>query len=257
MKTLDQVEPRTPISAPGTISDEGSYYLTQDIAGRIVISADNVDLDLNGFSVRAGTAASSSINASGHDNLSIHGGTILPGTSSTVAITQSSGILLRDLRVLNSPGNGILISGPTGSVTIEDVRVESSGANGVRILMLGAENVEVVFRNNTVIDSGSTAVAIAHAGTGRLFASVTGNRVFDGQTNGLYVSAEGGGPSGGAVTNNLVSGIATNGLWVQGAFLTTRNLAQDNGTNYNFSTATNAAPVGTLGSAGPWDNIAP
>jgi len=255
MKTLDQVEPRAPISTAGTISDEGSYYLTQDIAGRIVISADNVDLDLNGFSVRGGSGTSHSISASEISNLSIHGGTILPGTSGAVSIIQPSGSLLRDLRVLDSPGNGIIITNPTGSLTVEDVRVESSGANGVRILMFGEENVEIIFRNNVVIGSGTTAVTIAHVGTGRIFASVEGNRVFDGQTNGLYVSAEGGGPSGGLVADNVVSGIASNGLWVDGTFLTTRNLAHDNGTNFNFSSATNAAPVSTLGSAGPWDNI--
>ena len=154
MKTLDQVEPRAPISTAGTISDEGSYYLTQDIAGGIVISADNVDLDLNGFSVLGGSGTSHSISASGISNLSIHGGTILPSLSGGVSIIESSGTLLRDLRVFDSPGRGIFSTNPTGSLTVEDVRVESSGDDGVRILMLGEENVEIIFRNNVVIGSG-------------------------------------------------------------------------------------------------------
>jgi parallel beta-helix repeat protein len=64
MKTLQQVEPRTPVqSLPGSatgmfvISEPGSYYLTgnidasaTDING-IEINSDNVTLDLNGFTI--------------------------------------------------------------------------------------------------------------------------------------------------------------------------------------------------------------
>src|SRR4030095_6606576 len=55
MKTLDQLEPRTPISTlPFTISSPGSYYVTSNLTGvagqhGITINADNVTLDLGGF----------------------------------------------------------------------------------------------------------------------------------------------------------------------------------------------------------------
>src|SRR4051812_21725528 len=55
MKTLDQLEPRTPISSvPYTITNAGSYYLTTNLtatAGNngIIVSADHVTIDLNGF----------------------------------------------------------------------------------------------------------------------------------------------------------------------------------------------------------------
>src|SRR6266568_6580756 len=56
MKTLDQIEARTPISsAPFTITDSGSYYLTTNVTvssgDAITIAADNVTLDLNGFTI--------------------------------------------------------------------------------------------------------------------------------------------------------------------------------------------------------------
>jgi hypothetical protein len=62
MKTLQQVEPRTPISSlPCAISNSGSYYLTTNLFGSdgqdgIIVSANNVTLDLNGF-VLDGTIA--------------------------------------------------------------------------------------------------------------------------------------------------------------------------------------------------------
>src|SRR5690349_10378629 len=58
MKTLQQVEPRTPISSlPYTITEAGSYYLTTNLVGTagqngITINAPRVSLDLMGFELR-------------------------------------------------------------------------------------------------------------------------------------------------------------------------------------------------------------
>jgi parallel beta-helix repeat protein len=67
MKTLEQVEPRTPVNATNTpggsffefiISQPGSYYLTGDVTTAketaIRIAASSVTLDLNGFEIRFG-----------------------------------------------------------------------------------------------------------------------------------------------------------------------------------------------------------
>src|SRR4051794_6480374 len=56
MKSLDQIEARTPISAaPFNINASGSYYLTKNLVvatgSAIAISANNVTLDLNGFNI--------------------------------------------------------------------------------------------------------------------------------------------------------------------------------------------------------------
>ena len=60
MKTLAEVEPRTPISSiPITISEFGSYYLTGNLTGLpgtngITIISDSVTIDLNGFALIGG-----------------------------------------------------------------------------------------------------------------------------------------------------------------------------------------------------------
>ena len=57
MKTLDQVEPRTPISAlPYTISSAGSYYLTTNLTTAVAVNgitvlASHVTIDLCGFAI--------------------------------------------------------------------------------------------------------------------------------------------------------------------------------------------------------------
>src|SRR5437588_4797633 len=57
MKSLDQIEPRTPISSlPLAITSSGSYYLTTNLTGvsgsdGITVTATDVTLDLNGYSL--------------------------------------------------------------------------------------------------------------------------------------------------------------------------------------------------------------
>src|ERR1700674_2893120 len=56
MKTLGQIEPRTPISfAPFIITQPGSYYLTTNLTvpsgDAIDIATNRVTLDLNGFTI--------------------------------------------------------------------------------------------------------------------------------------------------------------------------------------------------------------
>jgi hypothetical protein len=70
-KTLQQVEPRTPISSlPLTITAAGSYYLTTNLTGAagangITVAADNVTVDLNGFSLLGVAGSGSGLICSG------------------------------------------------------------------------------------------------------------------------------------------------------------------------------------------------
>jgi hypothetical protein len=64
MKTLAQIEPRTPISsAPFTITNSGSYYLTTNltttVSNAITIATSGVTLDLNGFTISSTVASAS------------------------------------------------------------------------------------------------------------------------------------------------------------------------------------------------------
>jgi len=70
MKTLDQIEARTPISsAPFTITKPGSYYLTTNLTlsgvggstNGITISASQVTVDLNGFTISSTAASATGI----------------------------------------------------------------------------------------------------------------------------------------------------------------------------------------------------
>ena len=83
MKTLDQIESRTPISSiPTTISQSGSYYLTGNLTGvsgqnGITVTTGCVSIDLKGYALVGVTGSKSGILLSGAEtNLSISNGTI-------------------------------------------------------------------------------------------------------------------------------------------------------------------------------------
>ena len=86
MKTLDEIEPRTAIPASSsltsayTISESGSYYLAGDrlcIGTGILVTADNVTIDLMGFSlIGQGSGSSYGVNMSGQSNVEVKNGTV-------------------------------------------------------------------------------------------------------------------------------------------------------------------------------------
>ncbi len=109
MKSLDQIEPRTPLhdGAPGvtqnanggfTISQPGSYYLTGNVTvasgDGIVITGNDVSLDLRGF-----TIATTAPDAEGC-------GILLPGSPAGIAIANGRilGTVTFDGSVYSSSG---------------------------------------------------------------------------------------------------------------------------------------------------------
>ena len=83
MKTLAQIEPRTPIaSLPFTIASPGGYYVTTNLTGvaasqGIIIQSDDVTLDLNGFTLTGVAGALSGITLGANAvNVEIRNGTL-------------------------------------------------------------------------------------------------------------------------------------------------------------------------------------
>jgi hypothetical protein len=126
MKSLDQIEPRTPISsAPFTIAVPGSYYLTTNLTisggDAITIATNGVTLDLNGF-----TIASSAPSATGYG----------------IFINSSLISSLRDLTILNgfiqggvtANGNGVYSGSGFGygiyGYPVQNVRVSGVSISG-------------------------------------------------------------------------------------------------------------------------------
>jgi hypothetical protein len=147
MKTLDQIEARTPIdptqpgfTLPLTIAQPGSYYFTANISATgsvagIIVGADDVRLDLNGFALTGGSGGS----ARGIDvpvarkNLQIHNGTIRGWAGGGVRADNATNSILEKLRAsANSGGSlvGALVVG-NGSL-IKDCVASNNSTNGIK-----------------------------------------------------------------------------------------------------------------------------
>ncbi|HMJ89562.1 MAG TPA: hypothetical protein VK530_07080 [Candidatus Acidoferrum sp.] len=155
MKTLDQIEARTPISSvPYTISVPGSYYLTTNVtatvSNAIVIAISGVTLDLNGFTISSTTAS-----ATGHGillNSGLCNITILNGFIQSGVTNNGSGVFngpgfrsgiycpgtpplstrISGISVLGCRVDGILLSTSVGgSTTVDSCTVQTVGGVGI------------------------------------------------------------------------------------------------------------------------------
>lgn len=142
-KTLQQVEPRTDLaSVAGTansrhlITQPGSYYLSANVTGAagfngIVIQADNVVLDLNGFTVTGAASSGDGISLSGTRlNVTIKNGTVRGWGAEGVDAADDTNVQLRDLSISNNVSDGA-ITGPNGIVAC--CTSASNGGDGFQL----------------------------------------------------------------------------------------------------------------------------
>jgi hypothetical protein len=192
MKTLDQVEPRTPIDTlPIAITQSGSYYLTRSfaqnftIADAIFIQADNVTLDLSGFTIQqtATTAAitgikimSSSANTPVRNTV-IRNGTITGFAGSGIFAFAGRNCLLENLNVTRCAAGitfqGFGTAGAAGN-TFRRCRMTDNGTGSGIVLLSGAGNVGNTIEHCESLNNG-TGFAIAAAGNLIIGCRASGN----------------------------------------------------------------------------------
>jgi hypothetical protein len=171
MKSLDQIEARTPISsAPFIITNPGSYYLTTNLTvssgNAITIATNGVTLDLNGFTIRS-TAASAtgtgiSLN-SGLRNITLANGFIQGGvTNNGSGVYSGSGlaygiyysgtapanVLVSRISVSGCLNHGINLAAGNSTV-VESCTVRTVGGNGI---------VASTIKQSAAFDCGSSAI---------------------------------------------------------------------------------------------------
>ncbi len=158
MKTLVEVEPRSPISLlPITISEPGSYYLTQNLTGTtgsdgIVIAADDVTVDLNGFSLIGvpGTLSAVAVPVA-HVNLTLRNGTIRDWGGAVIdGLDRAANSRVTELRV-QYMGGGIAL-GDRSLVTACIVNTIGTGVN------VGSNSI---IQNCSITSSGSMGIWLA------------------------------------------------------------------------------------------------
>jgi len=152
MKTLQQIEPRTPITnAPVTIAEPGSYYLTTNITAAgtaLLISVSGVTVDLNGFNISSAAPSptgSAILLSGGPKNIQIRNGSISGGVTNGGGVYAGSGFVsgisyqagapssihVSNISVSGCLGDGIQLVGSDNSTVVESCIVRTVGGYGI------------------------------------------------------------------------------------------------------------------------------
>lgn len=230
MKTLEQVEPRTPICTAGfTISQPGSYYLTTNLtasASGIEIYADGVTLDLMGFAlsgsrtpgyygVYLGGAAGAPIR-----NVIVRNG-IIRNFDSGILASRCQGARLEQLMLSSNLYSGVTLYGQSGlceNTVVRDCTINKNALYG--IFFFGQSGV---CDGNTIADcalsgNGLLGVYLSSGSGGRCNGNVIRDCAISGNASGGVQLFAGTGQCEG----NLLSGCTINkngvrGVWLDGA----------------------------------------
>lgn len=169
-KTLQQVEPRTPISTvPITISAPGSYYATTNLTGAasqngITIAAHNVTVDLNGFALTGAAGSIDGIVVSGlRTNIAVRNGTISGWGSDGIQAGSAINAQFLNLQIANCGAVGLEAG---NNANIQGCGARNCGGNGISTGSTCAvrdcsasENVGTgIFANNGTQVTGCSAV---------------------------------------------------------------------------------------------------
>ena len=265
MKTLDQVEPRSPVSEAGSIEASGSYYLTNDITGGIVVTANNVDLDLNGFTISGADPHGIAVTA--RTNIRISNGTIQGFAESGVSGVVAADIHMDNLRIMNGKSCVNFIN-PVGLIKVSQVSCKSTTESGIQVISITDDPIIAVVHDSVVSFTAnpetnlSAGIWIARSGTGGTVVDLRNNFVLGNEGAGIVAIATSEGGSTGTIVDNTSQGNDLVGLFTRGDFVIARNISTNNdGGNFNMLTSDeltspNAAPVTAINnSPEPWDNI--
>ncbi|MHC4975611.1 MAG: hypothetical protein ACYTF7_03280 [Planctomycetota bacterium] len=166
-KSLDEVEPRIPLSqetTPGDATYEyiinapGSYYLTANtvVSKRflLVSTAGDVTIDLMGYSVDDPSDSWALVLVSGGGGTcTIRNGSLLNGV--TAITSNAPRLIVEDLHIGGGSGGGIVA---TNVAIIRDTTVFDTAANGILLSGSGPRGSEI--RNTQVRNTGGTAITM-------------------------------------------------------------------------------------------------
>ncbi len=183
-------EGRIPIAnAPTVLAAPGKYFVTKNLApaagSAITIASDNVDIDLNGFTLTSGDFAPV-ITAIGMSGVTIRNGTMVGG------------------------GPNVMILGAT-RVVIEDVQAIGGGGFNTAVGIQLRDSTQIAVRRAVVRDTDQYAIEIR--GFRDAVGAITDSLIED---CGGGISVDSAGPSSVAIVNNRLKNIDGNGLFHNG-----------------------------------------
>jgi hypothetical protein len=189
---------------PTTITESGSYVVTRDITALltiITITADNVDVDLNGFTLNTDTITHAAIHISAPaKNVTIENGTVVGGGG----IYAEWGVERLTVRRLNVQGtNGHAITAGVSHESVFEDNVITA-----RLIGISSDFNKSVIRRNTITSSESGGILVT--GDGNL---IVDNLIEDCAEDGIHLNVY---ANHNHITGNLLINNGLYGLVIHG-----------------------------------------
>jgi hypothetical protein len=194
-----------------TITQPGSYKLSGNLQAKdpntdvIVIAADNVTIDLNGFAIMGTTACGTG--PTGFNCTNTGNGRGIATSAKVAGHPDFFNITIRNGAIQGMGYRGIDLSGD--SFLIEYVHVDDSGESGIATLRQNGQQVNVILQHNNLRQNGRDGVSMF--GGGAVTDNVSTNNRFSGVAflfNGTI--------SIGTVARNVLSNNGTFGFYADG-----------------------------------------
>jgi parallel beta-helix repeat protein len=248
MKSLDQIEPRVPISyVDYYIGSPGSYYVTTNLIGGpsgvpnapgpwgIYIASDNVTVDLNGFTLQGVPGSFSGVYIYGsHTNIVVRNGIVTGwgqnGITWNYPSSPPQNVVLKNLTVSANTVNGIVTA---NGYIVSDCTVQNNGGTGILVDGNGSQIVgNTLFGNNAAFTSTSCGILLEGSNN-----RVEGNHI-TGHASGYGIEYDFSNGTNNVIIKNSVVGNSPN------------NYSPGGGGNNDVG------PIGTAASStSPWANI--
>jgi hypothetical protein len=188
----------TELTACGTITQPGSYVLANNLTSSsdcLVIDADFVTVDLNGFLIQGAGTGTGIVNPPSvftHKGLTVRNGTIVGFVFGINAVAEA--LRVEGVYVTGNTSHGIVMGQFSGSGIVKDSIVTDNGGEGI-VASSAVVTGNVVLRNGT-----NSGIDADHS-------TIIGNTVNDGQT-GINGHCAGGGGTivANAALSNAVKG---------------------------------------------------
>lgn len=201
MKTLDQVEPRTPISSlPYTITNSGSYYVTANLTSTnhgVIITANDVTLDLMGFTL------------SGDGDTLEHGVYLAGATNSTIQNVVVHNGVVRNF------WDGIHAEHTMDS-RFEHLIIASNGSYGVKFSAFFGKGNGNTIAECTISGNGSDGIFLSGYGAECNGNTITGCTISGNGSRGFLINGNYGRCNGNTIVDCSISGNLSWGMQLTG-----------------------------------------
>lgn len=214
-----------------TITEDLTLPATQNCTGDgITIGADDVTLDLNGFSIIGNDAGNDiGVRVNGFDGVTITGGTVRDFRNG-IAVSNASDVRIDEVNVTSNLANGIGFSNVVDSRITDSSASNNGSGNGITLSNSNRNRVD----DNTVNNNGDEGILVEGNDN-----QIDGNTVNGNADDGIDVSSG----SNNLVEENTTNGNGSDGIEVDGG---TGTVIDQNTANNNSDDGIDVDIAGTV-----------